>query len=362
MLTRADDFPIHQTPEPIAFSGTDRNFYDRYFFNGYSPDGRIFFAAAFGIYPHLNIADAHFAVVIDGIEHCLHASRFLHMERMDLTVGPITIKIIEPLKILQLIIADHDGISAELIFTGRAFPIEEPRFTHRIGPRVFMDYTRLTQNGHWQGQISIDGRVTHLPAGALGTRDRSWGVRPIGAGDTQPFAPPIIPGFFWQWVPLNFAGDSVFFHINADSTGQAWNTRAVLCPDGAGPNSKGLGGGSHTDTANLTLNLAPDARIAKSAVLDLGALGHSITLTPIATFLMRGIGYVGSAWPHGGYKGELVVAREDISLAGIDHTSIENLHVQMICRAERTARDGTVSTGIGVHEQLILGPYAPYGL
>ena len=38
MLTKADDFPIHQTPEPIAYAGTDRNFYDRYFFNGYQPD------------------------------------------------------------------------------------------------------------------------------------------------------------------------------------------------------------------------------------------------------------------------------------------------------------------------------------
>jgi len=44
MLSKADDFPIHQTPEPIAYSGTDRNFYDRYFFNGYNPDGSGFFA------------------------------------------------------------------------------------------------------------------------------------------------------------------------------------------------------------------------------------------------------------------------------------------------------------------------------
>ena len=46
MLTKADDYPIHQTPEPIAFAGTDRNFYDRYFFNGYSRGGETFFAAA----------------------------------------------------------------------------------------------------------------------------------------------------------------------------------------------------------------------------------------------------------------------------------------------------------------------------
>ena len=71
MLTKGDDYPIHQTSEPIAYSGTDRNFYDRYWFNGYVPDGSIFFAVAFGIYPHVNIADAHIAVVVDGVQHNL---------------------------------------------------------------------------------------------------------------------------------------------------------------------------------------------------------------------------------------------------------------------------------------------------
>ena len=28
MLTQADDFPVHQTPEPIAVGPTDRNFYE----------------------------------------------------------------------------------------------------------------------------------------------------------------------------------------------------------------------------------------------------------------------------------------------------------------------------------------------
>ena len=46
VLTRGDDYPLHQTPEPVAYSGTDRNFYDRYFFNGYAPDGSGFFAAS----------------------------------------------------------------------------------------------------------------------------------------------------------------------------------------------------------------------------------------------------------------------------------------------------------------------------
>ena len=84
VLTRGDDFPLHQTPDPVAYSGTDRNFYDRYFFNGYAPDSSSFFAVAFGVYPHLDVADAHFCVVRDGVQHCLHASRRLGMERMAL--------------------------------------------------------------------------------------------------------------------------------------------------------------------------------------------------------------------------------------------------------------------------------------
>ena len=66
-LSKGDDFPIHQTSEPIAYAGTDRNFYDRYFFNGYGEQGEAFFALAFGVYPHLNIADASFCIVEDGV-------------------------------------------------------------------------------------------------------------------------------------------------------------------------------------------------------------------------------------------------------------------------------------------------------
>ena len=46
MLTKGDDYPIHQRSTPIAEVGTSRNFYDRYFFNGYTKDGDIFFGAA----------------------------------------------------------------------------------------------------------------------------------------------------------------------------------------------------------------------------------------------------------------------------------------------------------------------------
>ncbi len=49
-----------------------------------------------------------------------------------------------------------------------------------------MDSTRLTQWGKWSGRIVADG--TEIPIDAMyGTKDRSWGVRPVG--DPDPAAP-----------------------------------------------------------------------------------------------------------------------------------------------------------------------------
>jgi hypothetical protein len=349
VLSRGDDYPIHQTPDPVAFAGTDRNFYDRYFFNGYAPDGSNFFAAAFGIYPHLDVADAHFCIVRDGVQHCLHASRKLGMERMEMACGPIRIEVLEPLQSLRVIV-EGDGVAADLTFIGRAFPIAEPRFTWRVGPRTVMDYTRLTQNGHYTGWIEVDGVRETVAAGSMGTRDRSWGVRPIGAADPQ-FAGRAVPQFFWQWTPINLAGRSLFFHLNAHADGTPWNTRAVIAPDGAGAD-----GFIESHTPQMETQLAPGTRWPDASTLAVGE--ESFRLTPVARFQMRGLGYTSPRWGHGLDHGLLEVEREDIVLSEIDPARPDNLHVQMLCRVEGPRGEA----GMGVFEQLAIGDYAPLGL
>lgn len=359
MLTKGDDFPIHQTSEPIAYSGTDRNFYDRYWFNGYSPDGRVFFAVAFGIYPHVNIADAHFSVVIDGIQHNLHASRVLGMERMDTVVGPIRIIVEEPLQRLRVVV-DGEGMKCDLVFEGRSFPVEEPRFIHRIGPRSLMDYTRMTQNGRWHGWIEVDGERIDLPADTVGTRDRSWGVRPIGSGDAQPYAPARAPGFFWQWCPLNFQDKSVFYHINADADGRPWNLRSVMVPDGAGPEDM-----LHTNEARMEIVLQEGTRHAASGKLTIqyeGLPEVRIAFEPFLRFQMCGIGYFNPDWIHGGYRGELKVARDAYDLAKIDVNAGQFLHIQALSQVTMSMDGQPDQIGVGAFEQVILGPYVPLGL
>ena len=75
MLTPFDDYPIHQTPAPIAQPvSADPNHYDRYWFNGHQKDGAFYFGAAMGHYPVRGVVDAAFSVVVDGIEHSIFSS------------------------------------------------------------------------------------------------------------------------------------------------------------------------------------------------------------------------------------------------------------------------------------------------
>ena len=97
VLSSFDDFPIHQTSQPIAHTASaDLNHYDRYFFNGYTRDTRLYFAAAMGLYPNRHVADAAFSVVVDGgtvdaRQISVHASRRAPADRADANqVGPIT--------------------------------------------------------------------------------------------------------------------------------------------------------------------------------------------------------------------------------------------------------------------------------
>jgi len=359
VLTKGDEYPIHQLPEPVATAGSDRNFYDRFFFNGYSEDGSVFFAAAMGVYPHLNIIDGAISILKDGKQHSVHLSRPLGMERMDMHVGPLSVEIVEPLKRVRIALTETEGIALDVSFKGRAFPIEEPRFTYRQGPRMLIDCTRMRQNGHWSGTASVDGAEVKISAWA-GTRDRSWGTRPIGAQDPQPLVPAQMPQFYWIWTPLNFENLSLFFHVNDDGDGNSWNTKSVMMMDGAAQ-----GEGVVMKAPKMDVTYAPGTRRMVDATLhvqDNAGRDHEVSFEPLGKFLMKGIGYGHPEWRHGAHHGEqLAMTREDLEPDKAPWQQPDNLHIQEIVRATHTGPGGESSVGIGAFEQLFLGPHAPSG-
>ena len=358
MLTSADDFPIHQTPEPVAFPIGERNFYDRYFFNGYSPDEDSFFAVALGFYPQLGIVDGSFCVVHQGRQHNVRASRHADvLDRMDLSVGPLHLRVERPLQHLAVQI-DHDVIQASLDFEARCPAIAEPRFTRRVGGRLALDYTRLTQNGRWRGQIAVEGQPEKVD-GFLGTRDRSWGIRPVGAPEGSRSGR--IAQFFWLWTPFNFDDFGLLYHLNADEHGRPWNESGAIVPrleDAASPLSA-------VDLAwedvESEISLVEDSRLLESMTIRMrkGAEQKTVQLEPGSPFFMSGLGYGHPEWGHGHYRGDLDVGYDVYDPAKCDPNDPLYRHVQVLARARDLE---TGATGQGVIEQLILGDFAPLGL
>lgn len=363
MLTPADDYPIHQTADPVAHpSSGDRNHYDRYFFNGHTRDGSLFFAAAMGFYPNRQVVDGAFSVVHDGVQRSVLASGRIPLDRQQTSVGPVRIEVVEPLRVLRLVVDDRDGgIQADLRYTARSAAWQEPRFTrHAHHTRLTMDYTRLTQWGRWSGWIEVDGERHEItPAEFVGVRDRSWGIRSVG--EPEGGVPPSgLPQFYWLWAPLHFDDRCVHFAFNDSAGGIPWYSSGVVLPDvGDGPTWGPDAPGEEMGRARPDVVWRPGTRRADRARLSMEPWRDApfeIELEPLAEFQMRGVGYFHPGFRHGSWIGEQAVTHDTLTLAELDPLEFDNLHIQAVVRARLGDQ-----VGVGVLEQLVIGPHEPSG-
>ena len=364
MLTRFDEYLIHQTPEPLAHPvSMDRNFYDRYWLSGFAADASLYFGISLGLYPNREVMDGAFSLVRGGEQRSCFASRRAHpAAREDTRVGPLKIEVIDPLRTLRVTLAPNDsGLEGELVYRVRSACVEEERQTLRRGQATQMDVTRFTQFGRWEGELRVDGeRIVIDPARVHGIRDRSWGRRHVGEPDAG--VPEPAREIFFLWAPLiwdDAATLAVFFenshghalHAEAKSVPLHGSTDAV--PGIEDPGTLRYHGAVHN------IRYVPGTRLAERATLGLlqadGSM-RDITLEPLLRFQMKGAGYNHPVWKHGLWKGEDAVGTERWRLDGLDLLRPENLHVQQLVRCH----DGERS-GLGVLEQLCIGPHAPSG-
>jgi hypothetical protein len=365
VLTPLDDYPLHQTPEPVAHFGfPTRNAYDRYFFNGYTADGELFFAVAMGLYPNRRVIDASISVLVGGVQRSLHASGRAPLDRRHTEVGPIRVEVVEPLRTLRVVVDDPGrGVVADLTFSARTPAVEEPRFTQRQGQLVTFDYTRLSQWGSWSGSLAVDDRSWTLDElSVLGCRDRSWGIRPVGERDPGG-APGSAPQFFWLWAPINFDDRCTHFDSNEYGDGRPWHRYGSITAVLDSPDAALFGPDAATEPmrdSSWSIDWEPGTRRARAATIELVPWRDEperIELEPVATFQMLGLGYLHPEWNHGTWHGELAVDDETWTVADLDPLDPRHIHVQQLVRATWGGR-----TGVGVLEQLAIGPHEPSGL
>lgn len=222
MLGPLDEYPVHQLPQPIAWPGpSDRNFYDRSYFNAHDRTGGIFLISGIGYYPNLGVKDAFLLLRRGDVQTAVHLSDAIDTDRLNQHVNGYCVEVVQPLQKLRIIMDETEGIGCDLSWEGLFPVVQEQRHLMRSGTKVTLDAQRFAQVGSWSGQLVIDGEeITVDPATWIGTRDRSWGIRPVGEAEPagRPADPPF-EGMWWLYVPMAFDDFAIVIIIQEDPSG-----------------------------------------------------------------------------------------------------------------------------------------------
>ncbi|MEM7435436.1 MAG: hypothetical protein AAF436_09820 [Myxococcota bacterium] len=369
MITDFDDYLIHQAPFPVNQPGiVNRNFYDRYWFNGFDREGKFLFEIGFGRYPHRFVQDAHFSVTIGGVQHSFHASRRIADNPMDSSAGPLRVEVVKPMRVLRVVIEPNDtGVECDLTFHAKAPPLQEPKNVMYDGVRLIMDTQRFTQYGTWDGYFSLQGRrVDVRRSEVLGNRDKSWGMRPVGEyEDGAPSKLTTDPAVYWIWSPIHFDGFSTHFLTREMPDGhpqelsasilQTYDDLAEVPDDVTEPAEEVMASSRHH------IDWRSGTRWPEEASLDFvgkdGIERHvDLELLTDVRFQMMGIGYQHPEWGHAVWRDELDTGYETWNLAEVEPDEYCTIHVHHIVRATMGEHHG-----VGILETLVFGRHIPSG-
>jgi hypothetical protein len=166
---------------------------------------------------------------------------------------------------------------------------------------------------------------------------------------------------FWLWAPLHFGDRFTHLALHEHGDGQRWlETALVLDPIAPDVSPCSTSGVRECHNLGYELEWEPGRRQIRRARLwfDDPIEGEThIEAEKLATFRMRGIGYWHPYWGHGSNHGQLETGRESIRLDDFDPTDFASIHLQNLVVATMGDR-----RGIGVIEQIAIGPHRPTGL
>ncbi len=332
-----DEYPVHQVPLSMRHMATsDRNAYDRCYLNAHDRTGEVFAVTGLGVYPNLGVIDAYATVRRGRNQRTVRFSDALGDDRMVQQVGGYRIEVLEPLERVRVVCdAEEHGIGLDMTFTGSFPAVEEQGHVIRQGGRVILDARRIAQVGTWTGHLVVDGERLELDERRwVGTRDRSWGIRPLGEpeppgrGASEP-DPDF--GLWWSYVPLRFDDCAVVVIAQEDGDGHRTLSEAVRV----------WGAGGRTRVEQLgwpefEVRYRRGTRHPEGATIHIGRRGRETTLevdTRGYVALNAGPGYPGDPdWGHGQWRGRdwveaLSVDLEDPAVAArvplgvVDHVA-----------------------------------------
>lgn len=360
-----DEYPLHQAPLSLEFPvSSDPNVYDRCYFNAHDRTGDIFLITGLGVYQNLGVIDAYACVRIGDRQHAVHMSDALGADRMAQQVGPYKIDVVEPLQTIHLSCdADDHGVGFDLTWNGSFPAVEEGHHVVRRAGRVIIDACRFAQVGTWSGNIRVDGReIPVTPDRWVGSRDRSWGIRPVGGPEAPNRATAEMDpkfGFWWTYVPLRFDDFALVLIMQEDGDGfRSLNDALRVWPGG----DDGQAVVEQLGWPEVHIRYASGTRIPTGAQIRMtDRSGKPITLeveTKGHIILHAGCGYGADPdWTHGTWLGRNVVQGKTYDMN--DPDIVARAPFGVIDHVARAECDG--QEGWGLFEHGSFGRHAPSG-
>ncbi len=356
-----DEYPIHQAPLPVGWaSSSDRNFYDRSYFNAHDRTGDVFAVFGHGYYPNLGTKDAFVLVRRGDVQTAVHLGDPIDDDRLDQRVGRYRVEVVEPLRRIRVVLEETEGIAMDLTWEGTSDVLREQPHVMRSGSRVTLDAQRFAQLGTWSGSFVVDGEETVVdPAVWVGSRDRSWGIRPVG--EAPPPGAPQVPdfeGMWWLYVPMQFPDYAIVLIVQEEPDGyRSLNDCHRVWKDGR---VEQLG------WPQVVVRYASGTRVPTGASISCSDQhGKPVQLeveSRLAVPLHVGGGYGGDPdWTHGVWKGPGFVERRTYDLTDPDVAGrIMFGVIDHVGRATCSDQHGEVE-GFGLFEHGALGRHDPSG-
>ena len=352
-----DEYPVHQTPLPMDRVATsDRNFYDRSYFNAHDRSGEIFLVTGLGVYPNLGVIDAYAAARSGERVWSVRFSDALAARSLDQSVGGYRIEVLEPLRLLRLTCQSPDAsLDFDLRWTA-AFPaVQEERHLLMSGDRPVVDSSRFCQLGAWSGRLRVGEREFDVGDDRWsGARDRSWGIRPVGEPEPPGRSAESLAGFWWLYAPLRFSSFALIVILQENPDGYRTLSDAKrVWPDGT---VEQLG------WPRAEIRYEPGTRQPASARIHLADRAGAPVCVDIEILtslpLHVGAGYTGDPdWTHGRWLG-----RNWSSTSVYDLTAPEvaaRIPWGVTDHLARAEMDGEV--GWGLFEHASMGRHDPSG-
>ena len=356
-------------PRPIDRVYTsDRNFYDRYFFGAHTTRRATHMLWSRWASTRTSASSTPSPRSSSTARRSTSSAHraILGSDRMNTTVGPIGVEIVEPLRTSRVYAEPNEhGLSFDMTFEGVDRSLSRsrtscaaPATATRHGLHAHDAERPLVGHVH-RRRPDLRGRSRHSGGACATTRGASGPS--AAASHRQRHRPtPDLAASTGTGRPSSSTTSASCTRSARTATARAGTPPSeLLYPYAAAARPEPLTVVSHD------FKLKPGTRLLERGSLQRRSAADGkpvkITMTPKTTLYMSGGGYSYlGGWRHGQYHGPLVVETEIVGSHRSRVVPKIGVHTQTIC--DYTVEGlGDIGTGHGIFEFLFLGAYLPYG-